>query len=77
MVKYYCDLCNSKITNNDEYFLPIEYESGLVVSTSKNKDFMLNRQIMYLPEKYHLCENCAKIIYLFIKGMKNEERRNK
>ena len=73
MVKYYCDLCGSKVTKNDEYSLPMEYETSIGSSTLDGKYYSFSSEIKYLPEKCHLCENCAKIIYLFIQGMKKGE----
>lgn len=76
MVKYYCDFCDAKVNKDDEYSLPIEYETGFAVSTLTYSHMLPNREIMYLPEKCHICKNCAKIIYLFIKGMKKKGDTN-
>lgn len=75
MIKYYCDLCNKNVDKNHEYVLPMEFKTELGATTADGKFYPFSSQTTYNPAKCHLCENCSKIIALFIKGMKKGENK--
>lgn len=76
MIKIYCDLCKNECLTgfNSEYELPAEI--SLMHYDFKNTVGILNNtSIQYTKSKTHLCQNCAKIIYLFIEGMKKGDNK--
>lgn len=76
MLKIYCDLCEKECLKefNSEYELPTE--TSFILYDFKNTVGILNNiSIQYTKSKTHLCQNCAKIIYLFIEGMKKGDNK--
>lgn len=68
MTKTYCDLCSIECKEyKEEYQLPQEFYFDLGTPINSTA------QVYYTPCTKHLCQNCAKIIYLFIKGMEKGE----
>jgi uncharacterized protein YlaI len=73
MIKYYCDLCNKNVDENHEYALPMEFKIEQGATAVTGKFYSFSSRTVYEPVKCHLCENCSKIIALFIKGIKKGE----
>lgn len=78
MTKTYCDLCSIECKEyKEEYQLPQEF-SRLYFDFNcgyAHHSCKPSTQVHYTPCKSHLCQNCAKIIYLFIQGMKKGDNK--
>lgn len=71
MTKTYCDLCSIECKEyKEEYQLPQECST---LYSDFGAPINSIAQVYYTPCTKHLCQNCAKIIYLFIKGMEKGE----
>lgn len=68
ITEYYCDMCGKKVPWVMSFRLP-----DMTTRTTYDRcGTLIRRELTQIvPEEADLCENCAKLVYLSIKEVKN------